>query len=528
MEYWEFLIQREGDRGWRSIKTGNLQLMEGNYRIVANSNLLNAPIQMRITHQLLGATLPQRRSLVRARVSNAKGTLLIIPYTQLHSGIWQFVCTGTTTAQTTWHKVLKLRVLPRSPLDRQPSSTRTASAQEPDRAVSSIESPDLTHAAPVKVVTFSSVEEIEAVPTPTQPVVAGAIDEVPETWAEGLDRLLAQIERESLQPQQQLVTSARSGVGEATVVAAAKKTTTWDDDPIQLMEIDPPPSQPIELDRTIFAGTLLGDRLAISGACNLQLLSPNLARAVKIDRLSICLRHPQTSERIVAIERALPANLSAFTFNGRVDLPSELGITLLRGEVNLYDRHNIQLGSSSFTVTVDLNPIAESDRSLLSLFDTSQTTGSVRARSFPENLRARLDRELQMETFTPQGAGVDIRERHTNPPTHIPPLTPSQYPAVPLAYKREPSFKPQPEIVADGSNATIPRQPSVGEALPVALRTEYSRNPAPSTPTELQQQVDRPVVADVTGELDLGFAQPPVDSSDRLQDYDTWEFVIDD
>jgi hypothetical protein len=521
MEYWEFLIQREGDRGWRSIKTGNLQLMEGNYRIVANSNLLNAPIQLRITHQLLGATIPQRRSLVRDRVSNAKGTLLIIPYTQLHSGIWQFVCTGTTTTQTTWHKVLKLRVLPRSPLDRQPGSTHpnTASAPEPDRAVSSIESPDPTHAAPVKVVTFSSVEEIESVPTPTQPVVAGSIDEMPETWAEGLDRLLAQIERESLQPQQQLATSAKSPVG-IGVAAAAKATITSDDDLIQLVEIDPPPSQPIELDRTIFAGTLLGDRLAISGVCNLQLLSPDLARAVKIDRLSICLRHPQTSEQIVAIERAVPAHLSAFTFSGRVNLPSELGITLLRGEVNLYDRHNIQLGSSSFTVTVDLNPIVESDRSLLSLFDTSPITGSAHSRSFPENLRARLDRELQMETFTPQGAGADLRESHTNPPTHIPPLTPSQYPTVPLAYKREPSFKPQPEICADGGNAAAPKQPLSG-------RTENSHKPATSPPIELQQS-DRPVVADITGDLEIGFVQSTVDISDRLQDYDTWEVVIDD
>jgi hypothetical protein len=516
MEYWEFLIQREGDRGWRSIKTGNLQLMEGNYRIVANSTLLNAPIQLRITHQLLGATLPQRRSLVRDRVSNAKGTILIIPYTQLHSGIWQFVCSSTTTAQTTSHKVLKLRVLPRSPLDRQPGSTYpdavSASAPDLDRTISPLEHPVPTHAAPVKVVTFASVEEIEAVPTPTQPVVAGSIDEMPETWAEGLDRLLAQIERESLQPQQQLATSARSTVGMG-VAAAAKATTTSDDDLIQLVEIDPPPSQPIELDRTIFAGTLLGDRLAISGACNLQLLSPNLARAVKIDRLSICLRHPQTSEQIVAIERTLPAHLSAFTFSGRVDLPLELGITLLRGEVNLYDRHNIQLGSSSFTVTVDLNPIAESDRSLLSLFDTSPITGAAHSRSFPENLRARLDRELQMETFTPQGAGADLRESHPNPPTHIPPLTPSQYPSVPLAYKRQPSFKPQPEIFTDGGKAAVP--------------SENSRKPATSLPAELQQS-DRPVVADITGDLEIGFVEPPVDSSHQLQDYDTWEVVIDD
>ena len=64
MEYWEFLIQREGDRGWRTIETGNLQLMEGKYRIVANSDITNTQIQIRVTHQTADS-VPQRRSQSR-------------------------------------------------------------------------------------------------------------------------------------------------------------------------------------------------------------------------------------------------------------------------------------------------------------------------------------------------------------------------------------------------------------------------------------------------------------------------------
>lgn len=114
MENWEFLIQREGDCGWRSIKTGNLQLMEGKYRIVANTNLSDTWVKTWIAHQSLGATAPPRRSQPRDRLTNTSGILLIIPFTHLQSGIWQFVCSRTTIAQMTWHKILKLRVLPRS------------------------------------------------------------------------------------------------------------------------------------------------------------------------------------------------------------------------------------------------------------------------------------------------------------------------------------------------------------------------------------------------------------------------------
>jgi hypothetical protein len=72
MEYWEFLIQREGDRGWRTIETGNLQLMEGKYRIVANSDLINTQIQTRVTHQTADP-VPQRRSQSRNQTTNPRG-----------------------------------------------------------------------------------------------------------------------------------------------------------------------------------------------------------------------------------------------------------------------------------------------------------------------------------------------------------------------------------------------------------------------------------------------------------------------
>jgi hypothetical protein len=93
MEYWEFLIQREGDRGWRTIETGNLQLMEGKYRIVANSDLLNTQIQTRVTYQT-SDQIPQRRSQSRHQTTNLRGLLAVIPFTNLQSGIWQFVCSG--------------------------------------------------------------------------------------------------------------------------------------------------------------------------------------------------------------------------------------------------------------------------------------------------------------------------------------------------------------------------------------------------------------------------------------------------
>ena len=133
MEYWEFLIQREGDRGWRTIETGNLQLMEGKYRIVANSDLIDTQIQTRVTYQTPDPQ-PQRRSQSRNQTTNLRGLLAVIPFTDLQSGIWQFVCSGTTATQS-WQRMLKLRVLPaisKAPvgLDRVRSGERGAGSGE--------------------------------------------------------------------------------------------------------------------------------------------------------------------------------------------------------------------------------------------------------------------------------------------------------------------------------------------------------------------------------------------------------------
>jgi hypothetical protein len=499
MENWEFLIQREGDRGWRSIKTGNLQLLEGNYRIVANSNFLHAPVQLRITHQSVGEMLPQRRSLARDRVSNAKGTILIIPFTQLHSGIWQFVCSGTTITQTIWHHVLKLRVVAHTVEAPLPSATK-ARAMGENRVLPLVEQ----LAAPVAVATLAKVEEI---PTPTQPLVAIATaEDSGESWAVGLERLLEQIERDSLKPRQPAVTEDPAS---DNVIAPTAIDT---ENGIQLTEIDPSShsiSTPIELERTVFAGTRPGNRLDINGACNLQLLSTDRIRAVKIDRLSICLRHPQTSETIVAIDRAVPSRLNTFRFSSRVDLPDNLAITLLRGEVNLYDRHNIQLGSSGFTVTVDLSSMTESDASILSQLGTPSSP-SPRSRTQPEDLRARLDRELQLEKFTPQGAGTTIRP---SSPTSIPvpPINPHQYPSVPLQYKRESRFNPSPDTT-----------PSISQNI----RSDRQTPAAPTSPAP--DRLPQVVVPDITGDLEIDFGISDLDRPTHSPTGDTWEIVIDD
>lgn len=424
MTSWEFLIQRQGDRGWRTIKTGNLQMTEGRYRIAATSQLLAPQMQTRITLQPFGATANEQKSRTESQTIDPTGLAIVIPFTYLQSGIWQFVCSGTTVTNTPWHRILKLRVLPLSPAP-------TPKLVEPTGVVESVPIPQPQILDPQHKVTTAPMlidrsiaaadpaEASDDLPQPTEPLVSLSIAGEQEPWADGLDRLLSQLERDSLQ---------------ARRVPSAMPSPSLNT--IQITAIAELPSQLISLNRSTFSGVVPGHQLTVNGTCNLPLLKINLVQTVKIEKLSICLRHPQTGEIVISIEQSLPPNLDEFAFSCRLELPIALKVSLLLGEVNLYDRHHIQIASSGFTITVNLNPLHEFEPSLSQLFDRDLSAAHL----------AQLTPELDIEATT-ISMGNSTRTRQFATPSTPPPLDAPTYPTVPLAYRRESVFADRPDIV---------------------------------------------------------------------------------
>lgn len=538
MEDWEFLIQREGDRKWRSIKTGNLQLTEGKYRIVANSNLLNTSIQTRLTHQTLGSTVPQRRSQSCNQTTNSKGLLAIIPFTQLHPGIWQFVCSSTTAQQGAWHQIVKLRVIPRTPtLDPDPiliptaaeldlldldaaglqptlahsesdlDSTRRTFVKSTQTQLPTISAPQLTIEEEAEQEEEEEQEQ-EDRGAPTEAISSISMQGEQESWAEGLDQLLEQLEQDSLQGQtrQPAIRETLPGV-------------------IQLHEIVETPSQLIILNRSTFSGMIPGTHLTILGTCNLQRLSTNLIQTVKVEKLSICLRHPQTAEIIASIERSLPPNFETFSFSGQLELLTEPKISLLLGEVNLYDKHHIQLGSSGFTVTLNLNPPPESELSLLQLFDRHLDNTDATLN--------RLTQELELEAATIGASSSSAHaDRSTVGSTTIPPIDPNDdrsHPASSLTDKQESSIDRHPDIHPVNLVSSDPTpSPDVAE-----VRTDRSTPPLPPQ----HPNPTHPLPLDTTDDdLEIDFARatlvgggsPLEHRHSEARNYPNLEIVVDD
>jgi hypothetical protein len=482
MTSWEFLIQREGDRGWRTIKTGNLQMTEGRYRIAATSQLLDAQMQTRITHQPLGATAPHQRSCTEIHKIDASGLAIVMPLTQIQSGIWQFVCSGMTLNNTPWHQILKLRVLPR-PQTPMPARVAPMAAVATAPAMPQPSSHPVQHSkttTSVLVDRAATAAASDDLPQPTEPLVSLSMTGEQEPWADGLDRLLAQIERDSLRTQS----------------SSPMPSTPLNG--IQIAAIDYLPSQLISLNRSTFSGIIPGHQLTVSGACNLPLLNINLVQTVKIEKLAICVRHPQTAEIVVSIEHPIPADLDKFGFSGQLELPSDLKVSLLIGEVNLYDRHHIQIASSGFTIALNLNPLHESERSMLQLFDRDRAVTKM----------APLTQDFPVEAATIEVDNI-TRSQHFATPSTILPVSSPQYPTVPLAYRRESVFAHQPEIVPIKAPLTNPD-----------LGIEAISNIDPQSSSPL-------FTHDITGDLEIDFACPPFDRV-SARNYPNLEIVVED
>lgn len=113
MEYWEFLIQKEGDRTWQALNSPVVAIQEGCYRVAVRSSHPDTEIDIRITHDATYEDPPKRRTQTRSRRTNSDGLMPVIPFTHLKPGIWELRCRPdfiTDIMGDTWQHNLQLQV----------------------------------------------------------------------------------------------------------------------------------------------------------------------------------------------------------------------------------------------------------------------------------------------------------------------------------------------------------------------------------------------------------------------------------
>ncbi len=94
MKYWEFLIQKEGDQTWLPLETQQVEILEGRYRVVAHTDRVNTPLDIRVSQLITSEMPPRKRVRKRTGKTNETGLVVVMPYVHLKPGQWSLECSS--------------------------------------------------------------------------------------------------------------------------------------------------------------------------------------------------------------------------------------------------------------------------------------------------------------------------------------------------------------------------------------------------------------------------------------------------
>ncbi|MBW4676421.1 MAG: hypothetical protein KME52_21115 [Desmonostoc geniculatum HA4340-LM1] len=393
MEHWQFLIQKQGDRSWHILESPNLEILEGQYRVLARSSLRNTDVEVRVTHFSTQEVTPKRRIFKRSRRTNLEGLMAVIPFTYFEPGVWELRCSGDLMSDMlgkSWRHTVQLQVLSQVA----EGKGQGAGGDEGDEG-------DREQGSRGEVaVSLSSVPMPDArCPMPSAPLVetldrAAVASElpIPTDGSPDTNVLLDAIKEED--------TDSSSDTN--VVLDATKQEATAIDEPISpvwlkgetaeqilqnLIELALPTVEPLPEDEKVTdsSGTqqppplLLtldrdsyiarwGQALTINGhvelkeKTNLELAERLSSKSVRGLELKIELRSPLESQILTKVRQPLPDQVLPFTINTSIDIPADCESKLILADISLYGRFTeisevIQLAAESFSITADVTEL---------------------------------------------------------------------------------------------------------------------------------------------------------------------------
>lgn len=410
MDYWEFLLQKEGDRTWLPIKSPQLDLDVGRYRVVAHSSRANTDVEICVTHTDTNETPPKRRYQKRSRRTNPDGLMVIIPFTYLKPGLWELRCCGDIMSDflgNSWQETVQLSVEEVLPTQEQPAIADNDSLDSSHPVAQSTQS-----LSPTELPTLTETISLPQTHTPSQTPIAAT-----ETSQTDTEHSLSHPTNGKIGDREEttsLETKATSPPPEALPELEIPEpdipipTSTSSQSPIsnpildqslQMLEqvlqqvLDPvikefeasesselpipisPESEFSPEEDTSWQGLILtleeealvtqrGESLTVAGQVdqlNVHQLDPRETVPSETNQfqgiLHYELRHPQTGEVVVDVRTPIATPAFPVTFSQTLEIPSDSKTCLLLGKINLYESMGTALASQPFTVTVDLDEL---------------------------------------------------------------------------------------------------------------------------------------------------------------------------
>lgn len=410
MEYWEFLIQKEGDRSWLPLETADVEILEGRYRLVARSSRRNVPVEIRITHQTPPEEFPpKRRVQKRTNRTSPEGLMVVIPFMRFKPGIWELRCVGDVNSDgqgETWQESVRLQVLP-----------------------------------------IDDDAELEAEPTQSPTVLSATA--------------APQATHQTIHQQETALSSHEQDISLDPMVEPEPRPPSRPSPAPQPQgpNLLPAPGVKLILERSTYIVNC-GDRFTLVG--RIEADTTAAGQFFVTGQLQIGLRHPETGKWIAEVKQPLLEQKLPVPFSCDVDIPLKCNTSLILGEVNLYPEADssqenalVPFASASFSITADVNQLmAEISGDVID----QQILGLPRASATKQNL-TKLDAAFLniVETLkNPEPLSFQRVKRPAIPPKIERPQ-PTDQPS-PFKSIEFPVFSRQPELTLKN------QQPSENQA----------------------------------------------------------------
>ena len=316
MENWQFLIQKQGDRTWRTLESPNLKILADNYRVLARSYLNNMDVDVRVTYISTQDVPPKRRILKRSHRTNSEGLMAVIPFTYFKPGIWELRCSGDIMSEMlgkSWQHTLLIQVSPPEPSPQSLTQLAEESdlASNADTQVSIV----MNHGTPVWFKGETTEQILQNLLDLALPQDEPLLDEETIENAPTLPPPLA----------------LNLSLDQDTYVAR------WGDNFIIHGDVEVNEMENLE-----------DERFAMNGVSQL--------------RLEIALRSPSESRILNHIDQPLTDQVLPFSFSTLIDIPLDCESKLLLAEINLYGAladvgEVILLANHTFTITADITDL---------------------------------------------------------------------------------------------------------------------------------------------------------------------------
>jgi len=312
MASWEFLLQKEGDNSWLTLESPDVEILEGRYRMVARSGYTNTSIDVKIIYQDFDAVPPVQQVQTRTLTTNAEGLMVVMPYTSLKPGNWQFSCAPQLTSgllATVGKKTIQLRVLPSEAEEFEQffGDTEPPTANINSAAPQAVDSPTEQYSNVVQFPTSG----LYIVPEPPTPAVPDTSQPSPQAL-DAVEKLLNTLH--------------------------------------------------IVLEQDSFVGRL-GEGLIVSGRVELPTATSGQPSAstypiLTDGQLQWSLRDPQSSEPLFEVNQTLPSSDFPLAFSGVVYIPFECKTRLILGEV-IFSHDGVAVTTQSFSVVTQVEHLLE-------------------------------------------------------------------------------------------------------------------------------------------------------------------------